>query len=191
MITYVLTHAVTIAESQRQECLSQLQSTNGLALPKHCGSKLANRQLKHLFSSIRDTLTDRILKQLQQFLKSSKRYSRWTSAFCAILGLAMAEEQGMQLVHLICYTEAKDGALSERDAERDGVRACEAIDDRFVFVTKLFRLKYHAKFNPLRDHEKESVREHLSARQLDFVRSVASLCAEKGGSYRSRSLPAD
>lgn len=171
---------MTIAESQRNECLSQLQSAHPSMFPKHCGSKLANRQLKHLFSSIRDNLTNSILKQLSQFLKSSKRYSRWTSAFCAILGLAMAEEQGMQLVHLIYTTEARDGMFTEHEAEREGIKACGGIEDRFVFITKLFRLKYHHKFNPLRDHDRESVQEHLSAEQLDFVRSVAALCAEKG-----------
>lgn len=85
----------------------------------------------------------------------------------------------MQLVHLIFTTEAKDGMLSEHEAAYEGVKACERIEDRFIFITKLFRLKYHAKFNPLRDYEKKEMKEHLSSKQLDFVKSVARLCAEK------------
>lgn len=179
VVTYVLSHAVTIAESQRHECLSQMQYYQPDHFPKHCGSKLANRQLKHLFSTIRDTLTDKILKQLSQFLKSSKRYSRWTSAFCAILGVAMAEEQSQRLVHLIFETESKDGTFDQLQAEKEAIRSNEGIDDRFVFLTKLFRLKYHAKFNPLRDYDKASIQQHLSAQQLDFVKAVSDLASEK------------
>lgn len=178
-MTYYLSHAVTIAESRREPTLKQMSCYQPGMYEKHCGPKLANRQLKHLFSTLRDRLIDKILKQLSQFLKSSKRHERWTAAFCAILGLAVAQEQSQQLVHLILDTEVDEGKITPHEARRAGEKACEIIDERFDFVTKLFRLKYHQKFNPLKDRSKPMVREQLGERAYGFIEDVASLAAHK------------
>ncbi|KAF2098497.1 hypothetical protein NA57DRAFT_75739 [Rhizodiscina lignyota] len=186
IVTYCLSHAVTIAESRRMNTLSQMQCANKHMYQKHCGPKLANRQLKHIFSTLRDRLMERILKQLSQYLKSSRRHERWTAAFCAILGLAVAHEQSQQLIHLILATEVDEGNISPHEAKRVGEQACEVIDERFDFIAKLFRLKYHQKFNPLRDRTKPGMREQLGERAFDFINAVANVTAAKGEFLRER-----
>lgn len=180
VVTYLLAHAVTIDPKQQESTLSQMSTYKPGAYPKNALPKLANRQLKHMFSNMRDRLTDRVLKSLSQFLKSSKRHERWTAAFCAILGLAVAMEQTQQMVHVNYGTHVVEGTVSDSEAMRRGEKVVAQVDDRFTFVTKLFRHKYHQKFNPLRDVNKKEMREQLGERAWGFVKKVVDLVVEKG-----------
>ena len=123
---------------------------------------------------------DSVLKRLQQILRSSKGGTKWTSAFCAILGLSMCFEYLQRLVHVVCDDPTVKGTTNtEVDMVCKAEAACRVIDDKFQFVSSLFRWKYHRGFNPLKDWTDEKVQRSLGENGLEFVRGVQGLVVEK------------
>lgn len=122
---------------------------------------------------------DSVLRRLQQVLRSSRGGAKWTSAFVALLGLAMCFEEVQRTAHANQDADALMGQMDERDATQSAEAACRCIDEKFQFMANLFRWKYHRGFNPLKDYEDPKVRETLSDSSLLFVRSVAALVQEK------------
>jgi hypothetical protein len=151
--------------------------------PKNCSARMVNRQLKFLFCAIFNQIMESVLKRLQQVLRSSRGGAKWTSAFCAVLGLAMCFEEVQRTTHGNQDIEAKRGRITEWEASQRAEESCRLIDEKFTFVTNLFRWKYHRGFNPLKDSEDEKVQKTLGESAIDFVRGVAGLVAEKSKSY--------
>jgi hypothetical protein len=140
---------------------------------------MANRQLKFLFCAIYTSKMESVLKRLQQILRSSKRDAKWTSAFCALLGLAMVFEDNQNTTHCRYGSGVGSGAYTKQDAEYNAEAACRAIDMRFTFLTNLFRWKYHRGFNPLLHWRDEKVRRELGDSAVEFAKGVAQLVNEK------------
>lgn len=178
--TYIMCRTATIPNSQK-DLLYKLHSypASRDAYAHAPSPRMANRQLKYLFCQLQQTILDAILKKLQQVLRSSKGPQKWTSAFIAILGLAMSFELTQRLVHVVADADAAMGKYSIRDAEYVAETACRAIDEKFAFISNLFRWKYHRGFNPLREVERDSVKQVLGEKGVEFVRGVTSLIAEK------------
>jgi hypothetical protein len=143
---------------------------------------MANRQLKVLYCSLFGQIMDSVLRRLQQVLRSSRGGAKWTSAFVALLGLAMCFEEVQRTAHANQDADALMGQMDEWDATQSAEAACRCIDEKFQFMANLFRWKYHRGFNPLRDYEDSKVKETLSESSLLFVRSVAALVQEKSES---------
>jgi len=177
--TYVICRTATIPNSQKHLLYKLHTYPSSPDAYAHAPSpRMANRQLKYLFCHLHQHILDSILKKLQQVLRSSKGPQKWTSAFIALLGLAMAFELIQRLVHVITDADAAMGKYPLRDAEYVAESACRAIDEKFAFVSNLFRWKYRG-FNPLRDADRDSVKQVLGDKGVEFVRDVATLIAEK------------
>jgi hypothetical protein len=140
---------------------------------------MVNRQLKFLYCAIFNQIMESVLKRLQQVLRSSRGGAKWTSAFCAVLGLAMCFEEVQRTTHGNQDIEAKRGRITEWMAAQRAEESCRLIDEKFTFVANLFRWKYHRGFNPLRDWEDEKVQRTLGESAIEFVRGVNGLVAEK------------
>jgi hypothetical protein len=147
--------------------------------PKNCSARMVNRQLKFLFCAIFNQIMEAVLKRLQQVLRSSRGGAKWTSAFCAVLGLAMCFEEVQRTVHGNQDIEVKKGRITEWEAAQRAEESCRLIDEKFTFIANLFRWKYHRGFNPLRDWEDEKVQRTLGESAIEFVRGVNLLVADK------------
>jgi hypothetical protein len=145
---------------------------------------MVNRQLRFLFNTLFNQIMESVLKRLQQILRSSRGGAKWTSAFCAILGLAMCFENIQRMVHGDQDIQAKKGRITEFEAAQRAEESCRLIDEKFGFIANLFRWKYHRGFNPLRDWEDGKVQSTLGESGVDFVRGVAGLVHEKCKSSR-------
>jgi len=141
--------------------------------------RMANRQLKFLYTALFSQIMDSVLRRLQQVLRSSNGGAKWTSAFVALLGLAMCFEDVQRTAHTNQDADAAMGQMSDWEAASRAEEACRLIDEKFGFMSNLFRWKYHRGFNPLRDWEDPKVQAKLSASSLAFVRDVAGLVNEK------------
>jgi len=120
-----------------------------------------------------------VLKKLQQILRSSKGCGKWLSAFVAILGLAMVHEETQKTAHIIADSNYAQGICTERQAEREAEKACQNIDDRFFFITNLFRWKYNRGFNPFNKTKPEKMTEVLGVKAMGFVSKIHHLVSEK------------
>jgi hypothetical protein len=120
-----------------------------------------------------------VLKKLQQILRSSKGGARWTSAFCAVLGLAMVFEDTQTTTHTLFESEVGMGHCTRQEAEYNAEAACRAIDEKSFFLENLFRWKYHRGFNPLQHWKDEKVRGELGENAVNFARGVSELVTEK------------
>ncbi|KAF2433321.1 hypothetical protein EJ08DRAFT_74714 [Tothia fuscella] len=181
VVTYMMGRAPAIPRSQHK-ALYNLHYANlhrDIVYSANCSSKMVNRQLKFLFSALFNQIMESVLKRLQQILRSSSGGAKWTSAFCAILGLAMCFETIQKTVHGNQDIQAKKGLMTEWEAAQRAEESCRMIDQKFGFITNLFRWKYHRGFNPLRDWEDGKVQSTLGDSGTDFVRAVAGLVNEK------------
>jgi len=177
--TYIMCRTATIPNSQKHLLYKLHTYPSSPDAYAHAPSpRMANRQLKYLFCHLHQHILDSILKKLQQVLRSSKGPQKWTSAFIALLGLAMAFELTQHLVHVVTDADAAMQKYTPRDAEYVAESACRAIDEKFAFVSNLFRWKYRG-FNPLRDMDRDQVKQVLGDKGVEFVRDVATLIAEK------------
>lgn len=177
-----MSHAFSIVEEEQQAVLSQLRYQSD-SYQRFCTPRMTNRQIKHFYAEMHSDMLNRVLKQLQKILhESSRDCSKWISAFCAILGLAMALEDTQKTIHDFFDSGM---ALSECSKEEEldlkcqGEELCRAIDDRFMFIMTLFRLKYNRTSNPLRDDNEDWETKLKDQRTSRFVRNVSSLVKEK------------
>lgn len=151
------------------------------------GSNIVNSQLNCLFLANFNATMETVLRKLNQVLRSSKGNAKWTSAFCALLGLAMCVEDIQNSVHVYCNVQAFRNLFTKDEARSRRESSCKDIDDRFTFLTNLFRLKY-SKFNPLRDWKKDAVWNDMNPSAREFAKGVSELVVEKCESSLSLSL---
>jgi hypothetical protein len=180
VISYMFGRTATISQDQ-YPLLYQLHSYSAQTVEyaTRCSPRMANRQLKFLFCAIFNTKMESVLKRLQQILRSSKRNAKWTSAFCALLGLAMVFEDTQNTTHCRYGSGVGSGLYTKQDAEYSAEAACRAIDVNFTFLTNLFRWKYHRGFNPLVQYRDEKVRRELGDSAVEFAKGVSQLVNEK------------
>ncbi|KAF1983133.1 hypothetical protein K402DRAFT_396850 [Aulographum hederae CBS 113979] len=185
VVTYIMCRTATIPNADREYILSKMRSYRRGTYSTACSPRMANRQLKYLCCSLQQQIMNDILKRLQQILRSSKGNGKWTSAFCAILGLAMVHEETQKIIHVDMDALHAMGQISRADADRKAESACREIDDRFGFVANLFRWKYNRSFthnksfNPLRDAGDPRMVGILGERNMGFVGKVTELILEK------------
>jgi hypothetical protein len=181
VVSYLMSRAPNIPQAQH-DILYHLHyslSNPHITYGKATSSRMVNRQLKFLFCAIFNQIMEDILDHLQRILRSSRGGSKWTSAFCTILGLAMCFEEVQRMVHGNQDIEAMKGLMTEWEAAQRAEESCRLIDEKFKFIANLFRWKYHRGFNPLKDWEDSKVQNTLGVTGVDFVKSVSGLVQEK------------
>ena len=180
--TYLLGYSLHIPEELKLDTIARLECYAGshkLNQTDVCAPLLVNYQTKYLFRRIHQSTMNNILLKLQQILKSSQGTDKWMPCFCAFLGLAIALERQQSTLFLFASGEVdSDTGPNQVD------KACREIDNKFMFMTQIFRWKYNRKINPLK--------EPPSLRELDpmgrvwkdadvmFVRNIANLVRENG-----------
>jgi len=171
-------HTLTIQEETKEQSLRQLQSYIPGLYANFCSPRMTNRQLKYFFCRLHQTIMTNVLNKLQQIFKSSKGCDKWTSAFCAVLGLAMAHEDNQKTIHLVTQTKAASHEMSVQDAETQSDATCEDIDGKFSFIMGIFRWKYNRGYNPLRDSEQDWMSKLKDPGAIQFARDVSILVRE-------------
>jgi hypothetical protein len=172
-------HRVATIPQEDMHILSQLDHKPHMKYGKATSPRMANRQLKYLFCNIYHETMETVLRRLQQTLRSSKVGTKWMSAFCCLVALAMVFEDNQEIVQLLCHNEVKMGICTEQDAAYRADRACVAIDDNFNFIKNLFVSKYNKGFNPLQHLHDPKVQKDLGDNALEFARSASALVKEK------------
>jgi hypothetical protein len=92
----------------------------------------------------------------------------------------MALEDQQKTIHLVMSTKASTEGMDQRDAQGQAEIACGEIDQRMLFVQRIFRWKYNRKCNPMRDagHDWDKEVGFGDAGNVEFVRHVAQLVKE-------------
>jgi hypothetical protein len=181
VVTYIMGHTLTIQEETKEQSLRQLRSYIPGVYASFCSPRMTNRQLKYFFCRLHQTIMTNVLNKLQQIFKSSKGCDKWTSAFCAVLGLAMAHEDNQKTIHLVTQTKAASHEMSVQDAEAQSDATCEDIDGKFSFIMGIFRWKYNRGYNPLRDSEQDWMSKLKDPGAIQFARDVSILVRENTG----------
>lgn len=182
VVTFIMSHTLTIADEHKDDALSRMHSYPGPSVypEKFVSPRMTNRQLKYFFCRIQRAIIGNVLNKLQQIFKSSKGCDKWLSAFVAVLGLCMAQEDQQKTIHLVMQTKARTEGLDMRDAQVRADIACREIDNQMKFIFTLFRWKYNRKHNPLRDadHDWKNEAGFGDENTVSFVRRVAQLVKE-------------
>lgn len=180
IITYIYARSSTIVNSDLH-LLSTLRYTaaNRVTYGKATTARLANRQLKYLYTSLWIQIMENVLKKLQQVLRSSRGGGKWSSAFVAVLGLAMAFESIQMAAHTHQEADELMGNTTSWDGRERAESACRVIDEKFFFLATLFRWKYHRGFNPFKNIHDRKVHEDLGPNALELVQGVYELVQEK------------
>jgi len=182
VVTFIMSHTLTIAEETKAATLSRMHSYSGhnSYVENYTSPRMTNRQLKYFFSRLQRSIQTTVLNKLQQIFKSSKGCDKWLAAFVAVLGMCMALEDQQKTIHLVMSTKATTERLDLRDAQSQADIACREIDQRMHFVQQIFRWKYNRKHNPMRDadHDWEKEVGFGDASSVNFVRQVAQLVKE-------------
>jgi hypothetical protein len=180
VITYIYCRASTVV-NEDLPLLSSLQhaKSHRLQYGKATTIRLANRQLKYLYTSIWKQNMENVLKRLQQILRSSSGGSKWSAGFIAVIGLGMAFESIQLMAHAHQEADQLMGNTTTWDGEQRAERACRVIDEKFFFLTTLFRWKYHRGFNPFKNIHDREAHKTLGPQALELVQGVNELVAEK------------
>ncbi|EUC35454.1 hypothetical protein COCCADRAFT_24635 [Bipolaris zeicola 26-R-13] len=182
IVTFIMSHTLTIAEETKVATLSRMHSYGGpnSYVDNFTSPRMTNRQLKYFFSRLQRSIQANVLNKLQQILKSSKGCDKWLAAFVAVLGMCMALEDQQKTIHLVMLTKAQTEGLDQRDAQDMADEACREIDNRMHFVQQIFRWKYNRKCNPMRDADLDWEKEvgFGDASSVNFVRQTAQLVKE-------------
>ncbi|OQO08839.1 hypothetical protein B0A48_05729 [Cryoendolithus antarcticus] len=147
IITYIMGHTLTFPDDTLHYIRASIQHPHKPpVLPAHTSPRLANRQLKFFFSTLRGNIYKDILKWLQATLHTSgHKESTWLSAFCVMLGLGMVLEEVQRTIQLQADTKAMKGDMPFAEAMQEARWACEKIDERFKLLVGLFQCKYRDK----------------------------------------------
>jgi hypothetical protein len=182
VVTFIMSHTLTIAEETKVATLSRMHSYGGpnSYVENYTSPRMTNRQLKYFFSRLQRSIQANVLNKLQQILKSSKGCDRWLAAFVAVLGMCMALEDQQKTIHLVMSTKAQTEGIDPRDAQDQADVTCREIDQRIHFVQQIFRWKYNRKCNPMRDADLDWEKEvgFGDASSVNFVRQTAQLVKE-------------
>lgn len=186
VITYIYCRASTVV-NEDLPILSQLaySRNNHIQYQKSTTIRLANRQLKYLYTSLWKQIMENVLKRLQQVLRSSSGGTKWSSGFVAVLGLGMAFEAIQLMAHAHQEADLMMGNGTEWSNTERAERACRVIDEKFFFLTTLFRWKYHRGFNPFKNIHDRDMHKILGPNALQLVQGVNELVAEKSTSIKA------
>jgi hypothetical protein len=192
VVTFIMSHTLTIAEETKAATLSQMHSYGGYNsyVDNYTSPRMTNRQLKYFFSRLQRSIQTNVLNKLQQIFKSSKGCDKWLAAFVAMLGMCMALEDQQKTIHLVMSTKATTEGVDHRDAQGKAEIACREIDQRMQFLQQIFRWKYNRNCNPMRDAERDWSKEvgFGDESSVDFVRQVAQLVKENSKYIRGLCL---
>ena len=179
VVTFIMSHTLTIAPETKYATLSRMHSFNG-SNDTYTSPRMTNRQLKYFFSRVQQSIQTSILNKLQQIFKSSKGCDKWLAAFITIVGMCMALEDQQKTIHLVQTTKSTTEGLDVRDAQAHADHANREIDTQMHFIQQVFRWKYNRKHNPLlnADHDWEKEVGFGDACSVNFVRQVAQLVKE-------------
>ena len=192
VVTFIMSHTLTIAEETKVATLSRMHSYGGRNsyVDNFTSPRMTNRQLKYFFSRLQRSIQATVLNKLQQIFKSSKGCDKWLAAFVAVLGMCMALEDQQTTIHVVMSTKSKTEGMDQRDAQGQADIACREIDARMHFIQQIFRWKYNRKCNPMRNAEHDWDKEvgFGDASSVNFVRQVAQLVKDNS-MYSSLRLP--
>lgn len=179
VVTFIMSHTLTIAEDTKIKTLSRMRSYAGP--DAYCDGftspRMTNRQLKYFFSRLQRSIQTNVLNKLQQIFKSSRGCDKWLAAFVAVLGMCMALEDQQRTIHLVMQTRSVTEGTDARDAQSQADIACRDIDSKMHFIQQIFRWKYNRKCNPMRDADRAWDKEagFGDVSSVNFVRQVAQL----------------
>ncbi|KAL5122022.1 hypothetical protein ACEQ8H_000238 [Pleosporales sp. CAS-2024a] len=190
VVTFIMSHALTIAEEGKHKTLSRMHSYAGPSAyaERFISPRMANRQLKYFFNRLQRQIQALVLNKLQQIFKSSKGCDKWLAAFVAVLGMCMALEDEQKHIHLVMWTRVSTEGGDAREAQDQAAAACREIDTRMLFVQQIFRWKYNRKHNPLvnTEHDWEKEVGFGDRTSVEFVRQVAQLVRENTFRMRTK-----
>ncbi|KAI9700545.1 MAG: hypothetical protein M1820_006699 [Bogoriella megaspora] len=181
LITYVMGRTLTFTQSTSSNLLSWLSTRHYLPIPHDpfTSPRMANRQLKYLFSLLHKELLTNLLNKLQQILHSSNVRGNWIPAFLCLLGFAISQEDTQRTVYIIMDDRWHRGELLGEHAGMQADTAAAAVDDKFAFLVSLFTSKFNKSLNPLWDSAYEHMTKWIGEREMRFVREVRALVDEK------------
>jgi hypothetical protein len=107
---------------------------------KFVSSRLANRQLKHLFCHLQEAIMKPVLKQLQQVFRTPNGCASRLVAFITVIGMCMAYEDQQKTIHIVMETTIKTQSLDRRACEVVADSACQNIDNAIALIMHTF---YH------------------------------------------------
>lgn len=144
IVTYIMGHTLTIAEDTLPTVLASVRYTPRQSQPEqHTSPRLANRQLKHYFSSLRHNTYLKVLhRQQQTFHDSKKKEAHWLVSFCAMLGLAMVLEEIQITIQIQADAKWIKGEMPQKAANAEALSHCQRIDGKFEKLVFYFQKKY-------------------------------------------------
>ncbi|WPH03804.1 Hypothetical protein R9X50_00668700 [Acrodontium crateriforme] len=177
IITYIMGHTLTIEENTLPGVLNSVRhSYKPREYPQHTSPRVANRQLKFFFSTLRNSIYEQILNWQQQTLHSSgKKEVTWLPAFCVMLGFAMVLEEVQRTLHIQAFTKSEVGEMERGAAYREAESACGRIDERFNLLIGLFQCKYRDRKwdeNGSFGHRTPTIKDAASHEFLQKLRSL-------------------
>jgi len=180
--TYLLGYSLHVPEELKLDTIARLECHAGsheLSQADVLTPLLVNYQTKYFFCRIHQSTMNNILLKLQRILKSSKGTDKWMPCFCAFLGLAIALERQQSTLFQFASAEVdSDTGPNQVD------KAYREIDNKFMFMTEIFRWKYNRKINPLKEppslKEPDSMGHQWKDADVMFVRNIANLVRENG-----------
>lgn len=179
VVTYIMGHTLTLADETVNSVLAHLgNSFNASELGAFPSPRLANRQFKYFFATIRNRMYQDVLKALHNLLRGSKKQATWLSAFCIMIALAMVLEEDQRTLHIQADAKVSKGEAGSASADAEACRACATIDGRFQFLMALFQGKYKAR-NATHGSFGENTPELTEPIERQFAQEVYNLLQEK------------
>lgn len=177
IITQIMSHTLTLMEDTKDTVYKNLLKPPTEAFGIHTGSRLLNKELKFIFSTLHQTLYRNVLEMIQKNLQSSNKKQSWAKAFVGLLTLAMTTGSIQVLIRCKEKTDKEDKTIPLTN--ENATSEIDQINEKWNFLRDLFHKKYltteigNAKgFNPV---QQVSARRELDKPSQALAREIKDL----------------
>ncbi|KAL8729488.1 MAG: hypothetical protein Q9166_004736 [cf. Caloplaca sp. 2 TL-2023] len=173
VLTYIMTHSLTLVESTRDEVYRWLKNPPPKQFGHHTCARWLNKQIKFLLSTLHRRILKVVLNKIQDTLRVSNNKSLWAPLFVGMVILAMTTETLQVTVRCKEETDKQEEVIAQDDKTAD--EAIALMDERFDFLRRLFHQRYRTLLprglNPIRSPQ-------ARARLDDASQSLAAKASE-------------
>ena len=160
VITYIMTHSLTLIEDTRSEIFSMLMNPPDTPYEPLTSPRWLNKELKFLMSRLHTDLLKNVLELIHKTLRDCRdKKSLWAVAFIGLLTLSMVTESMQHSIRCKEETDKEMHVIPREDTTAE--LYLSRMDEKLDLLVRIFQKKYgirenkegkqKTEFNPVRD----------------------------------------
>ncbi|KAL8966028.1 MAG: hypothetical protein Q9183_003558 [Haloplaca sp. 2 TL-2023] len=140
VLTYFMTHSLTLVENTKEEVFERLQNRPPNAFGIHTSPRFLNKQIKTILAAIHYDVLRIFLNKFQEGARLSNKTELWAAMFISIFVLASTTDT--LEATLRCKEETDKGENEIDESDTTAEKAIWLMEESFEFLHSIFQRKY-------------------------------------------------